>query len=136
MLCVVRPYNNFCVMKNMKLSNKDVPAEAVLKQVLIENGQLKSEIDYLKNELENRDKAIAAFKVWQSRVAKYNVDYWLNEGYKLVGEPIDEERVKHIRSLVLKHRLFQTRLDTLEKTLNSYIKQQECVAQELSSLEC
>lgn len=120
----------------MKLSNKDVPAEAVLKQVLIENGQLKSEIDYLKNELENRDKAIAAFKVWQSRVAKYNVDYWLNEGYKLVGEPIDEERVKHIRSLVLKHRLFQTRLDTLEKTLNSYIKQQEHVAQELSSLEC
>lgn len=112
-------------MAHLKTHNKDVPTEAILKQAFIENGQLKAEIDFLKDEIKKRDDAIAAFKKWQSRMAAYKVDYWLTEGVKLIHEPIDMDRVKAIRLLIKRNSLFYSRLETLEKTLDKYIAQKE-----------
>ena len=63
------------MLKNM---NEGLPPETTLKYIIkekhalqLENGVLKAEIDELKAEIERKDKAIAAFKKWQSRVAQY-----------------------------------------------------------------
>lgn len=70
--------------------NKDVPRETIMRHVLLENGKLKSEVDYLKNELEKRDKMIAAFKKWQSKVCEYKWRYWLTNGVALAEEKPDK----------------------------------------------
>ena len=79
----------------MKEQNKDVPIQTAqrhrIRELELQVGKLKSEVAYLESELASRDKAIKAFKKWQSRVASYKRDYWLHEGLKLIEEPIDEQ---------------------------------------------
>ena len=107
-------------MKKKKL-NKDVPDSAIIKQLLVENGKLKSEIAYLESELDNKKKAIAAFKEWQSKVAEYNYHYWLNKGVELLHERPSEDVLHQLRSVLTCHsnycKLFK-RVRAVLKTLD------------------
>lgn len=75
-----------------KSLNHYVPDSVIIKQY-------KEEIVRLKQKLENQDKAIEAFKKWQSRVAERNVHYWLNEGLKFLSKEFSNEDLKDIRNL-------------------------------------
>ena len=75
-----------------KSLNHYIPDAVIIKQY-------KKEIKKLKQKLENQDKAIEAFKKWQSRVAERNVHYWLNEGLKFLSEEFNNEDLKDIRKL-------------------------------------
>lgn len=82
-------------MKVVKEQNKDVPIQTAqryrIRELEVEVGKLKSEVQYLESELALKNKAIKDFKKWQGRVASYNYKYWLTEGYKLIEELIDEQ---------------------------------------------
>lgn len=87
---------------NKMEANADVPTETILKYKVRECGQLKAEIDYLKNEIEWRDRAIADFKKWQSRMAEYKMEYWLCEAKKLLQESPNEREFKAAAKLLKK----------------------------------
>lgn len=118
-------------MKHFDSLNNDVPIEAQLRAVLKENGELKSEIQYLESELkklkssmEMKDKAIRDFKDWQRRVAEYNYDYWLTKGIELAGKLPDKELVDAVRKSLQKRRQFAKvldMLDLLERRYNSMV---------------
>ena len=48
----------------------------------------------LKHKLDCKEQAIASFKQWQSRVADYKYNYWLNEGLKLANVQPDRKQVE------------------------------------------
>lgn len=82
----------------MIYNNKDVPSETVIRYLSREKGELKSEIDELKytiaqknKEIKLKDKAIADFKKWQSKVAEYHWQYWLTEALRFANDLPDEE---------------------------------------------
>ena len=89
-------------MGKERISN-DIPIEAVLKQTLIENGKLRSEIEYLESELCRLKDAVAAFKVWQGKVATYKWQYWLNEGIAMASEKPDEATRKRLVTFLSRH---------------------------------
>lgn len=93
--------------------NKDIPIETVLKHTLIENGKLKSEIQYLEAELEAKNNAIEAFKKWQTRMKEYKAAYWLTEGIKLAKEEKDIKQLK----LAIAFVSMDTRFNSLVKQL-------------------
>lgn len=105
-----------------KKMNKDVPVESVLKQVLIENGKLKSEIDYLNNELQAKNRAIEAFKIWQGNVAKRNIQYWLVDHVNLLNEPLSNEAVTILRRLLGNKDSYKRKLKSLVKSYENYLK--------------
>lgn len=79
--------------EKFRTPHNDVPAETILKYVLKEKGELQAENEELKfklkqyeQQLENKAKAITAFKAWQAKVAEYNYSYWLNQGVELMQE--------------------------------------------------
>lgn len=76
-------------MKN--LNNDEVPIECILKHVIQENEKLKKEVSYLKDQLNRKEDAIKAFKKWQAKVAEYKIEYWMNEGKKLMVKNYDDE---------------------------------------------
>ena len=80
--------------------NNDVPPEAIIRQQRLEMIRLRQEIDELKSKLELREKAIAEFKKWQSKVAERNYSYWLNEGLKLAHNQPDKEQLNHLKNLL------------------------------------
>ena len=95
--------------------NEGLPPETTLRYViqekhalLVENGILKAENDDLKAEIERKDKAIAAFKKWQSRVAQYKFEYWMTEGMKLMEEQPEEKRFKEFRRIIMHYDRFRT----------------------------
>lgn len=105
-----------------KKMNKDVPVESVLKQVLIENGKLKSEIDYLNNELQAKNRAIEAFKIWQGKVAKRSIQYWLVDHVNLLNEPLSDEAVNILRRLLGNKDSYKRKLKSLVKSYENYLK--------------
>lgn len=52
--------------------NPEIPPETALKWVLVENGKLKAEIDFLEHELEKKNTAIKKFKQWQKEMTAFN----------------------------------------------------------------
>ena len=86
--------------KHQVLNNPDVPAEAIVKQLLVENGQLKSEIQYLENELANKNRAIKAFKKWQRDVTERTIEQWLKEATNLEEPLLSEDAYKRIKSFM------------------------------------
>lgn len=107
-----------------KISN-NIPLEAVMKQVLIENGKLKSEVAYLESELERARKAIAAFKVWQGKVATYQWQYWLNEGVALAREKPDDETRKRLVSFLSRHHYYNRFTKQYERAYHRYCDAKE-----------
>lgn len=99
--------------------NKDVPDSAIIKQLSIENGKLKSEIAHLESKLENKDNAISAFKDWQKRVAKYQFQYWLSEGVKILDNPPSEKELHRLRSILGISLIYDKKFKELEKRYNS-----------------
>lgn len=109
--------------------NEDVPAEAILRQVLIENGKLKSEIDELKDTLARRDAAIAAFKKWQGKMATYKWQYWFHEGLKLADEKPDDSVLVKMRSLFTLSDYYNRQVKRFESAYERLCEQQEIVQQ-------
>lgn len=96
--------------------NNDIPPETILKHVLIENGKLKSEVAYLEDCLQKKEEAIKAFKEWQRQAAKWNYAYWLTEGLRLIDEQPEDEKYRHLRSILGTFELFRATLRSMEKT--------------------
>lgn len=95
--------------------NEGVPPETILKYVIKEKRALQLEVEQLRAELERKDKAIAAFKKWQSKMAKYKCDYWLSEGMKLMEEQPEEKRFKQFRRIVLHYERFNLHFQLAEQ---------------------
>ena len=117
------------MLKNM---NEGLPPETTLKYIIkekhalqLENGVLKAEIDELKAEIERKDKAIAAFKKWQSRVAQYKFEYWMQEGRKLMEEQPEEKRFKEFRRIIMHYDRFRTHFRLAEMNYNLVQKDRE-----------
>lgn len=102
--------------------NKDVPDSAIIKQLSIENGKLKSEIAHLESELENKNKAIEAFKEWQKRLAKYKFEYWLSEGIKILDNPPSNRELNRLRSILGISVIFDAHLKKLVKRYESLMR--------------
>ena len=98
--------------------NKDVPAETQLRYMCVEFGKLKAEIDHLQHEIEWRDEAIREFKKWQKKAIVYKMDYWFNEGLKLMEESYEERKYRAMYKLIKHNQLFRSRLKTLQKQIN------------------
>lgn len=101
----------------MKDMNKDVPIETILKHVLVENGKLKSEIQYLENELAIRNRQIKAFKKWQAEYTQKSYQYWLDYAQGLAYEnkiPIDQERIKAARKILTNYDNYKSMLKQLQ----------------------
>lgn len=109
-------------MKNEILCNKDVPVEAIVKNLLIENKNLKSKISELKQELSIKNNAIKSFKKWQSKVRTYKLGYWLVNDIKLLEPPMSDDSVKLITKLLGNFEHYKTRLRNLENAYNTYLK--------------
>lgn len=118
--------------------NKDVPPEAISRQLIKENKQLKVEINILKDEINNlkniiywKDKAISEFKVWQSKVALYKYKYWLAEGLKFVNEGVDLQQIETLRRFFGQHTVYLRWLQKCTNAMESMIKEgnklTECV---------
>lgn len=100
--------------------HNEVPDKTILRYVLRENGALKAEneelqekIKLLERQLANKAKAISAFKEWQSKVAEYNVEYWLNQGIELMKEPPKKELIKALRQYVCTYHTYKDKVNTL-----------------------
>jgi len=105
----------------MKKMNKDVPDSAVIRQLSIENGKLKAEIDFLREELDRKNKAIEAFKKWQSKVATFHVNYWLTDGIRLIDNPPSAEAVRKLRRIISKTSILDGRMQSIERSYQSLI---------------
>ena len=114
--------------KHQVLQNPDVPAEAIVKQLLVENGQLKSEIQYLENELANKNRAIKAFKKWQRDVTERKIQDWLDEALNFETPILSIEVANKIKNLVkngnsiLSHR---KKIESFAQTVKSLLEEDE-----------
>lgn len=84
----------------------DVPPETVIRHMAEERGKLLVEIDELRDEVARKDRAIASFKRWQSKVAEYKWNYWLSEGVRLMETPPDKAMLTCLQNLLGRHRIF------------------------------
>ena len=130
----------------LRKPHNDVPDGVILKYVLRENGALKAENEELKYEikklqiqLENKAKAITAFKEWQAKVAEYNYSYWLNQGIELMKEMPSPTLTNALRRFLEKNDLAKKQIkkllsqlqsiaslrDTLEKELNKQLEEKD-----------
>lgn len=101
--------------------NKDLPAEAVLKQVLIEKGKLESEVQYLESELAMKNKAIEEFKKWQAKVAERSIYYWLTEGWTFLGyDDFPEETNQNLRDMARELENFCTAIKKMKKKQEAF----------------
>jgi hypothetical protein len=105
--------------------NKDVPPEAIARQLIKENKQLKVEINILKDEINNLKNAITAFKKWQSKVALYKYKYWLAEGLKFVNEGVDLQQIETLRRFFGQHTVYSRWLKKCTNAMESMIKEGE-----------
>lgn len=109
-------------MKNELLCNKDVPVEAIVKQLLIENKNLKDKVSQLKQELSHKNNAIKSFKKWQNKQAEYKIVYWLVDGIKLLEPPMSNDTIKLLTKLLGNFEQYKKRLKNLENAYNTYLK--------------
>ena len=109
--------------------NEGIPSETILRHVIEENKKLQIEINRLTAEIEWRDKAIAAFKRWQSKVATFKMEYWFNEGIRLMENPPKDIDFKSIRRYIHDRCQFDYHYALAEKYYelaeNNYKKMQE-----------
>ena len=106
--------------------HNDVPAETILKYVLKEKGELQAENEELKfklkqyeQQLENKAKAITAFKAWQAKVAEYNYSYWLNQGVELMQEKPDPILTSTLRKFLEQNTIIKKQFKKLLSQLQS-----------------
>ena len=95
-----------------------VPDKTILRHVLQENGALKAENDELRDALERKEKAIAAFKEWQSKVAEHNFKFWLGRGAELMKERPSEDLLCALRQFLAHYQSVKKKTEELEKQLN------------------
>lgn len=99
--------------------NNDVPIEAAFKQLLIENGKLKSEIEYLEHELELKTKAIDKFKEWQKKMAEFKAKEWLDEGIRLVAQGKENDKLrkqfKTLRNFIKNYDRYKMFVESFQK---------------------
>lgn len=115
--------------------HNDVPAETILKYVLKEKGELQAEnaelkfkVHQLETQLENKAKAITAFKAWQAKVAEYNYTYWLNQGVELMQE-------KPNANLTIVLRRFLEKNDFAKKQIKKLLSQLQSLESLRNNLE-
>ena len=84
----------------MRISNPDVPPEAVIRQLQKQVNKLKLEKAIIKNNLDCKEQAIAAFKKWQAQVAERKWQYWLGQGIELMETPPDTMLLNKVRSII------------------------------------
>ena len=85
----------------------DVPPETVIRHMAQERGQLLAEIEELKDTVSRQKRAIEAFKKWQSKVAEYKWQYWLQEGIQLMETPPDNKMLRVLINLLEANRIFE-----------------------------
>ena len=112
-------------------ANKDVPIESAFKHLLVENGKLKSEIQYLENELANKNKAIEAFKAWQKKAVLFNLEDWYNKGMALLKREGTEEELQ----LREKYKVLKSFKDSQKALLNKFKGLDNEIAKLLRHLE-
>lgn len=108
----------------MKVSN-EVPPETIIKHMAREKGELLAYIDELEDKVKRRDEAIAAFKKWQSKVAEYKWQYWLQEGIQLMETPPDNKMLRVLIKLLEANRIFENWQRKVVSAWESYKKAQE-----------
>lgn len=104
------------------IQNKDVPPEAVIRQLLKQVNLLKQENGILKSKLDSKDTAIKEFKKWQSRMAEYKWVYWLYEGVKLMETPPEEELHTRLKQIFVKEQLWRKRVKGVLLAYDQYEK--------------
>ncbi len=113
------------------IQNKDVPDTAIIRQLIKENEQLKKEINRLNDALILKNRAIADFKVWQSKIALYKYKYWLAEGLKLANESVDMKQVETLRRFFAHHSTYSRWLkkctNAMEQIAKDGEKLKDCV---------
>lgn len=130
-------YIRYLNENDMHRLNEAVPERTILRyvqkekaQLERENDRLRLEIKRLQGEIDRRDRAIAAFKKWQGKVAEYKYDYWLHEGLKLMEEQPEQEECKALFRLVNSHAVFEQRFQALKRSLDYFVKAKNAFAQE------
>lgn len=120
------------------VQNKDVPPEAVIRQMVKERKKLQSEILNLKLQIRRKDLAIEEFKKWQSRVAERKWQYWLNQGIELMQTPPDDEllqKLKHLWSIDANYKNWERKMLNVfnqhEKAKHEFMK--ECILNEVTT---
>lgn len=106
----------------MKIRNPDVPDSAIIKQLHIEIGKLKSEIAELEYKLQKKDETIAAFKKWQGRVARYKYMYWLSQGLQFMETPPPAEELHALVGVHCNYGNFEKHLKRAKSCYNAYLK--------------
>lgn len=108
--------------------NKSVPDSTIIRHLKNYISVLEEENSRLRNSLNNKEKAIKAFKEWQSKVADYKVTYWLNEGIKLLSEETKKEigDIKSFRKFFTDrksyHKMYKDLKNAYDILLSKYIK--------------
>ena len=94
--------------------NEDVPVETILKYVLVENGQLKSEVQRLEYELSICKRQIKGFKKWQEEYTHKSWQYWLDYALSLSDVDIDREKIKAARKIINAYNTYNSLLKQLD----------------------
>lgn len=120
------------------IQNKDVPPEAVIRQMVKERKKLQLEIRDLKMQIQRKEWAIEEFKKWQSKVAERHFMYWLEQGVELMQTPPDEEllqKLKHLWSVDANYKHWEKKMLNVfnqhEKAKHEFRK--ECILKEVTS---
>lgn len=116
------------------MTKNDIPDKTIIRHLTQEKKKLSSEVEYLKGVIRKRDLAIAEFKKWQAKVAKYKWEYWLSEGVKLLDEAPDESLRKALASLLGRERIFDEWKKKIDRAYKSYEKAQKKFSDKISEL--
>lgn len=101
----------------------------------VKRGELLAYIDELEDKVKRKDEAIAAFKKWQSKVAEYKWQYWLQEGIQLMETPPDNKMLRVLIKLLEANRIFENWQRKVVSAWESYKKAQENFRNTLESQE-
>lgn len=105
--------------KNYRPPINNVPDKTILRHVLRENEELKAENEVLKEKVERQEKAITAFKEWQSKVAERSFQYWLSKGAELMKEKPSKELLRSLRQYLLHRSGVTKKIAEIMPELNS-----------------
>lgn len=117
--------------------NDGIPPETILKYVQRDNRRLQAENKVLKQQLTDRDHAIAEFKKWQKKAAKWYYEQWLQEGIRLLDEQPEEKLVKTLLNFLRQYSCFKAKvshLPSIVKNLEKARNELNTVLQQLSSV--
>ena len=105
--------------------NKDVPVETILKHVLRENGMLKNENACMKDELQRKSQAIAAFKKWQQNAIKWRISEFLDSSREVLEEPLPPQLVKTLNKIAKYTESIRASQLNLQTALNNLMKDEQ-----------